>query len=280
MLKNAPIQSLKHDGLTVEGYSRAAVQSYWRIPEMKLGFDLGAHPWDFMGVPTWLISHCHLDHIAALPLYVARRRLMKMSKPKVILPAYAVDKVRRMLQSFEQLDRGRMPCELVGVEPGDELELSRELVLDVVKTKHTIPSVGFVVSERRNKLKPEYLDLSGEQIRDLKANGTEITQEVRIPRVGYTGDTSPRGLDDNPVFYETKILITEMTFVAADHRREMIHKNGHMHLDDFVARRDEFKNEVVIAGHFSTRYNRHQAEKIVKKRLPDLLDGRLKIWVS
>ena len=52
MLNNAPVQKLKHDGLTVEGYSRAAVQSYWRIPELKLGFDLGAHPWDFMGTPS------------------------------------------------------------------------------------------------------------------------------------------------------------------------------------------------------------------------------------
>ena len=37
-----------HKGLTVEGYSRAAVQTYWRVPELKLGFDLGAQPWSFM----------------------------------------------------------------------------------------------------------------------------------------------------------------------------------------------------------------------------------------
>jgi ribonuclease Z len=41
---NAPVRSLAHKGLTVEGYSRAAVQTYWRIPELKLGFDLGAQP--------------------------------------------------------------------------------------------------------------------------------------------------------------------------------------------------------------------------------------------
>ena len=42
MIDNAPVRSITHKGLTVEGYSRAAVQSYWRIPELKLGFDLGA----------------------------------------------------------------------------------------------------------------------------------------------------------------------------------------------------------------------------------------------
>ena len=38
MIENAPVRSLSHKGLTIEGYSRAAVQSYWRVPELKLGF--------------------------------------------------------------------------------------------------------------------------------------------------------------------------------------------------------------------------------------------------
>ena len=279
MLNNAPLKIHKHGDLTIEGYSRAAVQSYWRIAELKLGFDLGAHPWDFMGMPRWLISHCHLDHIAGLPLYVSRRRLMKMEKPKVYVPAYAVDRIRNMLNSFEGLDRGRMHCDLIGVEAGQEIELSRELVVKVLKTTHTIPSVGYVVFDRRKKLKGEYLELSGDQIRDLKESGTEVTEEKRVPIVAYTGDTSPKGLDDNPLFYEAKILITEMTFVAPDHRKEVIHKNGHMHLDDFVKRQDNFKNELVIASHLSTRYSRREAEKHLKRKLPDMLDGRLKLWL-
>ncbi len=279
MLNNVPFRNIKHGELTVEGYSRAAVQTYWRIPELKLGFDLGAHPWDFMGTPNWLLSHCHLDHVAALPLYVARRRLMKMKPPTVYLPAYAVDPVRQMLNSFEKLDRGRLNCELIGVESGEEFELSRELVVKVLKTKHTLPSVGFVIFERRKKLKQEYIGLTGEEIRDLRQSGVEISVERRVPLIGYTGDTSPPGLDDNPLFYECKILITEMTFVAADHRKQLIHKNGHMHLDDFVRRKDKFRNEVIVAGHLSTRYNKKQVESIVKKVLPDLLGGRLKLWV-
>src|SRR5262249_925587 len=46
---NAPLLRHQHAGLTIEGYSRAAVQSYWRVPELKVGFDLGAQPWEFMG---------------------------------------------------------------------------------------------------------------------------------------------------------------------------------------------------------------------------------------
>ena len=110
---NAPYQSLVHAGLTIEGWSRAAVQSYWRIPELKLGFDLGAHPWDFMGTASWFLSHTHLDHVAALPVYVARRRMMKMEPPTIYLPAEAVEDVRKLLMIMQRLDRGRQVCELV-----------------------------------------------------------------------------------------------------------------------------------------------------------------------
>jgi ribonuclease Z len=279
MLDNAPFLAHRHGVLTIEGYSRAAVQSYWRIPELRLAFDIGAHPWDFMGVPMVAISHVHLDHVAALAVYVARRRMMKMEPPTVYLPAEAVKHVETLLKVFSRLDRGRLPCSLVGLEVGDEVELSRELVMSVHRTTHTIPSLGYIVWERRKKLKAEYLTLPGPEIRDLKNSGVEITNEIRLPLVGYTGDTSPPGLDDNPDLYRVQILITEMTFVAPGHRKEKIHKHGHMHLDDFVNRAELFKNELVIAGHFSVRYNAKQIERWVHKRLPDMLGGRLKLWL-
>ena len=279
MLNNVPIRSIEFSGLTIEGYSRAAVQTYWRIAELKLGFDLGAHPWDFMGTPTWLLSHCHLDHIAALPLYVARRRLMKMVEPRIILPRYAVNGVRHMLDSFAALDRGKLPCELIGMEPGERYEISRELVVEACAMSHRIPCLGYVIFDRRRKLLPEFSEKTGDEIRAIRESGVEVTREVLLPLVGYTGDTSPRGLDENPLLYETKILITEMTFLSDDHQMQFIHKNGHMHLNDFVDRAGEFKNELIIASHFSTRYGRREAEKIIRSKLPDLLDNRLEIWL-
>src|SRR5205823_11029720 len=111
------------------------------------------------------------------------------------LPAKAVEDVDRLLKAFQRLDRGRMDVNLVGVEPGSEVELSRELVVSTFATKHTIPSLGFLVWERRKKLKPEYHALTGEQIRDLRLSGVEVAAELRLPRVAYLGDTSPAGVD-------------------------------------------------------------------------------------
>src|SRR6187399_464725 len=139
MIENAPVKTLVHKSLTVEGYSRAAVQTYWRVPELKLGFDLGAQPWSFMSTPNWFVSHSHLDHLAALPVYVARRRMMKMEPPTIYLPEEVVEATERMLKAWQKLDRGRMVCQLIGVKPGQEIELSREHVATVFATTHTVP---------------------------------------------------------------------------------------------------------------------------------------------
>ena len=276
---NAPYLSHVHAGLTIEGYSRAAVQSYWRFPELKLGFDLGAHPWDFMGTGTWFISHTHLDHVAALPVYVARRRMMRMDPPTVYVPAESLDDVKKMLQMFQRLDRGRQLVDLRPVVAGDEIELSREHVVTVFDTVHTIPSRGFVVWDRRNKLKDEFVGLPGDKIRDLKMGGVAVTREVRVPLVAYTGDTAPAGLDAEPACFAAKVLVTEMSFIRDKHRPEKIHKFGHMHLDDFIERADRFRNELIVAAHFSTRYHPQEVRRLLDGKLPAQLKAKMRLWI-
>jgi ribonuclease Z len=279
MLENLPLLTHTHKALTIEGYSRAAVQSYWRIPELKLGFDLGGSPWSFMGTPTYFITHAHLDHMAALPVLVARRRMMKMDPPTIYVPEVSRENVEKMLRAWQRLDRGRMLCDLVGVSPGDEIELSREHVVTVFPTAHTVPSVGYIVWDRRKKLKAALHGLPQDEIRDRRLAGEDVTEEVRFPLVCYTGDTAPAGLDADPAIMRAQILITEMTFFRPEHRKEKIHKHGHTHLDDILERADRFENELIILAHFSTRYHERQVEKAIDQRLPEDLRRRVRLWM-
>lgn len=278
MLENLPLQSIKHKALTVEGYSRAAVQSYWRIPELKLGFDLGGSPWAFMGTQTIFVTHAHLDHLAALPVFVARRRMMKMDPPTIYLPVEVVDNVQKLLRAWQRLDRGRMVCELVGVQDGELIELSREHKVRVFATRHTVPSVGYIVYDARRKLKSEFQGLTGNEIRDLRFSGIEVTQEFLTPLVCYTGDTAPAGLDAHPDVLKAEILITEMTFFRPEHRKEKIHKFGHMHLDDILDRAERFENEMIILSHLSTRTHEGQARHAIRNRVPQDLQDRIRLW--
>ncbi len=276
---NAPVLSTKHGNFTIEGYSRAAVQTYWRIPEWKLGFDLGLQPWSFMATPNWFVSHGHLDHIAALPVLVTRRRLLKMEPPTIHMPESLVEPVEALLRAVQRLDRGRAPANLVGLRPGDVVELTRELAVSCFPTDHRVESLGFVVWEKRKKLRPEFAHLEGPQIRDLRLSGVEVSQEFRLPRLAYMGDTAPAGLDIEPAVYQADVLITEMTFVTKHERPEDSHKFGHTHLEDILARADRFENELIIFSHFSTRQHPETIRKIVESRLPDSIRDRVRIWL-
>ncbi|MBR5709924.1 MAG: metal-dependent hydrolase [Thermoguttaceae bacterium] len=279
-MQDLPYYSFKHRDYTIEGYSRGAVQTYWRIPEFHLGFDLGAQPWSFMGTPNWIISHSHMDHLAALPQYVTRRRMMKMTPPTIYLPSEAKAPAEQLLFQWQRLDRGRLPCTLVPIDPNKEIAISRNVLVKTFPAKHSIDNaMAFIVYQVKTKLKPEYLDLSGEQIRDLRLSGAEITYEVRTPIIAFTGDSRPDVLTSHPDFLSAQVLIAEMTFISLEHPLSTIHKYGHSDLADFVALKDQFKNEVVIASHFSTRYSEKQIERQVDKYLPGRLDGRLKLFI-
>src|SRR6202041_2630853 len=102
---------------------------------------------------------------------------------------------------------------------------------------------GFLVWERRKKLKPEYDHLIGDDnaIRDIRLSGVEVSTDVGKPKVAYLGDTAPQGLDAFPEVYRAEVLILEMTFVAPGERASVIHKYGHTRLDDIVDRAERFE---------------------------------------
>jgi ribonuclease Z len=135
------------------------------------------------------------------------------------------------------------------------------------------------VWDRRRKLQADLQGLTGEQIRDRRLAGEDVTDEVRVPIVCYVGDSAPAGLDGYPPVYEAQVLITEMTFFRPEHRKEKIHKFGHTHLDDILERAELFKNELIILTHFSTRYHDKHIQAAVEQRLPETLRERVKLWM-
>jgi ribonuclease Z len=277
-IDNAPYLTHRHAGLTIEGWSRAGIQSYWRIPELRIGFDLGAIPWDFTATGTWFITHSHIDHLAALPALLARRSMLKYPPPTIHVPAEAVEAVRSMLAAWRTLDGGAQECTLVGLQPGDRVPLSDLHFVSAFATSHPVPSRGFVVWERRQKLKDEFIGLPGTQLKELRESGAAITTEAHVPIVCYTGDTDPAGLDAEPALYAAKVLIVEMSFARDEHSRERIHEFGHLHLDDFVERADRFRNELIVAGHVTSRDEPADFQRLANDRLPVGLRERVKIW--
>jgi ribonuclease Z len=67
--------------------------------------------------------------------------------------------------------------------------------------------------------------------------------------------------------------------VRPNHRREKIHKFGHLHLDDFLERADRFENELIVCAHFSTRYHPDEVRRIIDRKMPPKLRERVKLWL-
>ena len=277
-IDNLPVRSHRHGQLTIEGWSRAGIQTYWRVPELRVGFDLGGIPWEWTTTGNWFISHAHLDHLSALPAFLARRWMMKYPPPTIHVPAEIVGGVRQLLAAWEAIDRGKLECTLVGVAPGDRIDLSKDHYVTAFPTAHPVPSRGYVVWERRQKLRDEFVGLPGDRLKEVRAAGTELTLEVPVPLVCYTGDTGPAGLDADPAVYTARILIAELSFMRAEHSRDRIHAFGHLHLDDFLERADRFQNELVVVGHVTSRDDPAALRRLVEERAPASLRQRLLVW--
>src|SRR5260370_373055 len=113
----------------------------------RLPVSLGPHSRPRAPPPPCLSCPPHSTHHPAhavrrralLAAYASPRRVMKMETPPRSLPEGALEDVRRLPLIMQRLDRGRMICDLNGVKPGMEIELSREHVISVFATTHTIP---------------------------------------------------------------------------------------------------------------------------------------------
>lgn len=62
--------------------------------------------------------------------------------------------------------------------------------VDVVQCCHSVPTVGYIFSESRTKLKAEYKDIPGKQIAELRRQGIDVNENVLIKRIAFLGDTT------------------------------------------------------------------------------------------
>lgn len=276
---DVPVRYYQHGDLTVQGFSRAAFQTYWRIPELKIGFDIGAQPIEFTDTDTWAISHTHADHIAGLPSYLARRDILGMKPPRILLPKEKLADVEELLNVWARVQEYQLPVELIGLTPGDRIELHGQNFLTCFRTDHTIVSLGFIVWNERHKLKEEYLKFSGAEIEALRNSGAEITDTIAVPLVAYTGDTRIKSLKAEEDARRAKILITETTFLRTEKDKTMAANYGHIHMQELADISHQLTNEVVILGHFSSMYSAAEIQDMARQILPPELQKKTVLWI-
>lgn len=258
---------LKCGPFTLEGYSRSTIETYVKVNELNICFDIGKCPMNLVYVPQVFISHFHGDHSLGMTYYIAHRNLAKLETGKIYIPAAAEQQAHALIQAMARLEQARRDYELIPVESGMEIEFKRNLSMRMFATDHRVPSVGYQVVETRQKLKPEFHGLAQNELIALKKKGVEIVAPLHLPRMTYVGDSTVKVFDWHPEILESEILLTECTFLSEEHYEEA-GKRKHMHIRDIVPYLDQIQSRFIVLMHFSMRYTRQEIKHYIQEWIP------------
>ncbi|XP_075660850.1 tRNase Z TRZ1 isoform X2 [Castanea sativa] len=263
-------------GYPVKGLSIAGHETCIIFPSLNIAFDIGRCPHQAIQQDFLCISHAHMDHIGGLPMYVATRGLYRMKPPTIIVPTCIKADVEQLFEVHRRMDQSDLKHNLIGLDVGEEFYLRKDLKVRAFKTYHVIPSQGYVVYSVKQKLKQEYIGLPGNEIKNLKLSGVEITYTVTVPEIAFTGDTMSDFIVDqhNIDALRSRILVMECTFVDNSVQVEGARDYGHTHISEIIGHAERFENKAILLIHFSARHTAEEIQQAVSA-LPAPLAGRV-----
>jgi ribonuclease Z len=258
------------DRLTITGYSTALFSTWIFLEEMRLLFDAGD------GVMSGLMhksgkirhvamSHADRDHVYGLMQvnhHCAHRGLEALFYPR---EAGFFKGMREACYKFDRETVDAFPW--VQCMPGDEFDLTPELMLRVVESNH-IPSpgrsVGYIVHRRFRKLKQEFVGLAQADFEKIgREKGSDFLTEPRTePLVGFSGDT---GVMHPNQWRGCRLLIHEATFLKEEEIE--LEREGYQHsvLGDVLKMAQGAEIDRLLLIHFSSRYRTPEIEAAVRE---------------
>ena len=255
------------------GYSVAGEESFVQVPEYNVNFDIGKCPRPALLADFCLLTHGHIDHTAGLIYYLAQRQFLDMKPATVACPRELEPLLRNILKAWSALEEKVSQHVLVPMDPGDELQVHKTLFIKAFYTRHRVPSLGYVMIDRREKLRADLLalNLPGHKLKEMKDRGEKITNRLDVPMVAYTGDTNGQDTLLQEHVRDAKVLITECTFFEAEHRRRAAH-GYHFHADEIIEILPQLRNELVVLTHVTRRTYLRKARRMfaaAMEKFPD-----------
>jgi ribonuclease Z len=249
----------------IVGSSVAGEATCVQVPELDICFDMGMCPRAMLASRVVAVSHGHMDHIGGLAYYCSQRFFQGMGPGSIVCDARIAPAVDGMMKGYIDLERQVTPYTLTPMEPEQQLELKNNIFLRALHVEHTVPAMGYVVIERRSKLKDEFVGLPQEKLRELKDRGVAITRTMEIPLVAYLGDTAPGPHLVREDVRKAKVVVCECTFTEPDHK-DRARVGMHMHADDIAEWLGVLECESLVLTHVSRRTNLAQARRHIEDR--------------
>jgi len=233
---------------TICGYSRAAYRTGFYIKELKLMLDAG--PQNFSSPESIMVTHKHDDHLAELAL-----TLIPSSPDSLVATVYAPVSA---FAAIAAAARG-FPCLFKGLIPGDVRMIHNKnpMMVKVIKCDHSVDTISFAFSLIKTKLKSEFHGKKGKELKQLKMDGVNISEEILKKEFAFICDTSIHVFEMYPEIIEYPVIIVECTFLKDDEIQNAI-DTKHIHwsqLEPIVAKHPEITFMLI---HFSLRYGKDE----------------------
>jgi len=269
---------LRFGDLRVEGWSRAGDDNWFRVHPPGLAFDVGRGALQLAGARDVFLSHTHLDHALGVPYVLSQRSLHQLVDTRVFCPAAAAEPLRDLIAAAERMESARYRYELLPLEPGDRVEVGRDLAVEAFATDHVVPSLGYHLLRGRRRLAAVFAGLPAAELIALRERGVDTGEVVEEIWLTYCGDTGPATFDWEPRLFGSRVLMVECTFLGEEQRgKGDLYK--HLHLEDIARRAGDFRNEALVLHHLSRRYKIEDLRAEVDRRLPELA-GRVHLMVE
>lgn len=265
---------------TVRGVSIGGIYTSMYVPELSVMFDVGIPVRSFAGADALFLSHGHVDHVGALASFLGIRALVgKRGLLKIYLPAEIVHDLTAAMNALARLQRYSLAFAPVPLSPGDIVPFKNDLWIRAVKTFHPVPALGFQILRRTHKLRPEFHQLKGSEIRDRRHAGEDLFAIDDHPVLAYATDTLVQVLDNEPSLYQSDILVLECTFFDDRKPVALARAGCHIHLDEIIERADLFANTHLVLMHASQIYKPNEIRRILDARCPPALRERIHPFV-
>jgi ribonuclease Z len=257
--------------LTISGYSTALFSTWYFVEELGLLLDCGEGVTSALlqksrKIENVFISHADRDHLTGLLQFNqlnARQGLPIIHYPK---DCGSFPAIKDFSIKFDPHVDGTLWKPIID---RDKVWIKKDIYVEAVKNNHvssnqnTYKSLGYKVVHVKSKLKPEYVTLPANEIRNtIETLGKEATHTtIETILLCYSGDTPVENFEH---WNNSKILIHEATFLGGEEDKNIqTHGNRHSKLEDVIKSVSEINIEQLILGHFSSRYSNEQIDNSI-----------------